>query len=211
MWYLDFRRTGPRDEGGFDFDLAYQHPVHATLYAQTGLEIGTVRHGLPSIQVVRDEPDAPFYPVWGQNRHDSFRRARVGLLWRWQGLIRIEYGLRSQGSNSVDAALSRHELTWLWSRGLPFGLTGQFFGSLEHTRYSDPHLGSILVVRSGDPEAGDDDNAVVLRLGRSFGRGWTVEARHAWYRNESLLVENYYRKRIWSVGLSWESGQLSGF
>jgi len=45
-------------------------------------------------------------------RHVSLRLLRYGLL-------RVEYGYRSQHSNSVDAVLGRHEIRWLASKALP--------------------------------------------------------------------------------------------
>lgn len=211
LWSLDFLQTGRRDQLGTDLDLTIVQPLHPLLTVQAGLEFGSVHHGLPSIQVARQDSDSPWEPVWGPDRRDQFHRFHVGFWWRRFALAHLEYGFRSQGSNSIDAEISRHDLTWLLARPLPLGLGAQFYGNLEHTRYRDSRLSTILVLRSGDPDAGDDDNIVAVRLSRPVSRSWSVEARQAWYRNQSLLVQTYYRKQILSFGLTWETGTPSGF
>jgi hypothetical protein len=121
----------------------------------------------------------------------------------------LDYSYRAQQSNSADAALGRHEIRWLISYPLPYLLTVQFYGNLERTRYQD--LGGLMILRPGEVAANADDNTVALRAARSLGHGWSFEARSSWYRNESLFVQSYYTKSVWSLGLSWDTGYLSGF
>ena len=81
---------------------------------------------------------------------------------------------------------------------------------LEGTHYRNQRfLDAWPVQRPGQLEANPDDNLVALRLARPIGRGWSAEGRLSWYRNESLVVREYYRKRIWTLGLTWETGALN--
>jgi hypothetical protein len=210
LWSLDIRRTSRRDQAGLGLDLTYEHPLRGWIVMQGGLELGGVRHGIPSIRASALDPgftDTTAAP----DRHDEYRYAHVGLRLLRRLLVRIEYGYRSQQSNSVDAVLGRHELRWLLSSPLPLGISAQFYGNLEHTRYRDRRLDGSEIFRPGEVEANADDNTVALQLSRPLGRGCTAEIRGAWYRNESLFLQNYYRKQVWSAGLSWEVGQLSSF
>lgn len=211
-WTLDFSRTPRRDQSGARFDLAYEIPLRSWLVLQPGLELGGIRHGLSSIQLVSRRPDEPpELDLETPDRHDTYRVAHLSLRVLRRGVVRFQYAFRSQGSNSIDAALQRHEFRWLISQSLPLGLVGQLYGNLEHTKYTDRDLDRVLVLRSGELEAGEDDNTVALRMSRYLGRGWAVDGRHSWYRNESLLIQNYYRKQVWTFGLSWEAGRLSAF
>jgi len=207
-WRLDFRDDAGRGQHGFSVDVGYRQPLHRALEGQVGLEIGSVRHGTHAIRFSGD----PAMPsgVSDRRRNDSYRLAHVGIQVVRFALLRVRYGFRAQDSNSVDAILDRHEFSWLIARGLPWGVRGQFFGSVERTSYSEGELRDLIIVGAGDPEVGDDDNAVVLRLSRALGDAWTCEVRHAWYRNESLLLQNYYHKRVWSIGLGWASRAVSG-
>jgi hypothetical protein len=211
-WTLDFRRTLRRDEIGRRLDLTYERRIRTWLVLEEGVELGGVHHGLHALKLVSRDPDQiPELDLNTSDRRDSYRLAHVSLRLLRRGLIRVEYAYCSQGSNSMDAALRRHEFRWLASHPLPLRLVGQFYGNLEHTTRTDRDLGRVVVLQSGEREAGEDDNTIALRLSRSIGRHWTLEARHAWYRNESLLIGNFYSKRVLTAGLSWESGTLSGF
>lgn len=215
MWGLDFRRTGPRDQVGLGVDLSYEHPLRRWLYWDTGLELGGVRHGLPSIQVIDDRQDPMEHPqlrqVDGPDRKDDHRFVHVGFRWLRGVLLRVQFGYRSQVSNSIDAGFARSEVRWLVARGLPLGLQFQCFGNLETTRYSDRKLDLLDIVLPGEVEAHDDDNTVAVRLSRHIGRGLSADIRYAWFRNESLFLQDYYRKRVLTAGVNWETGRVSGF
>jgi len=217
-WTLDLRRNARREEKALALDLSYEQPlvgrfdllrafkVRVSLLG--GLEFGGIHHGFSSIQIEK-ETDLPIY---GPDRDDSYRHAHIGLQFMGGGLYRLEYGYRSRQSNSIDAESRRHEIRWLASTRLPWNVSLQLYGMLEHTSYVNiAELDRYFIQRSGELEANPDDNLVAVRLARPVARGWSVEARSAWYRNESLVVREYYRKQVWTVGITWESGLLSTF
>ncbi len=215
MWGLDFRRTDPRDQIGLSVDLAYEHPLRRWFYLDTGLELGGVRHGLRSIQVIDLRQDATEMPqpmqVDGPDRKDDYRLAHAGIRWMRGVLLRVQFGVRSQISNSIDAGFTRSEIRWLVARGLPLDLQFQCFGNLETTRYSDRRLDLLDIVLPGEVEANDDDNTVAVRMSRRIGQGFSADVRYSWFRNESLFLRDYYRKRVLTFGLNWEAGEVSGF
>ncbi len=215
VWGLDFRRTDPRDQVGLSVDLTYEHPLRRWLLLDAGLELGGVRHGLPSIQVTDGRQDTTEEPhplqVEGPDRRDDYRFGHLGVRWMRWVLFRVQFGFRSQVSNSIDAGFSRSEIRWLVARGLPLDLQFQCFGNLETTRYSDRKLDLLDVVLPGEVEANDDDNTLAIRLSRRIGRGLSADVRYSWFRNESLFLRDYYRKRVLTFGLNWEAGEVSGF
>ncbi len=211
LWTLDFRSTAPLDQTGVGFDLSYEHPLRSWITAEEGLELGGVQYGIQSIEEVQTDLESPPTPELGPDRSDSYHLLHLGLRFLRGGMAQIRYAYRMQDSNSIDGAYDRHELQWLFSYGLPGGLMGQFYGNLESTRYTNPDLGQILILGSGEADARGDDNVVALRLSRTFGLHWSVDLRQAWYRNESLLIQNYYRKQVASAGVTWEVGSPSSF
>jgi hypothetical protein len=211
LWTLDFHQTQERDQVGYGVQMAYEMPLARGLVGHAGLELGGVAYDRSSLQLA-PESQGELQVEQGPSQSDNFRLIELGARFFRHILIQAQYGFRSQRSNSLGWSLRRHELRWLVSRSVGFGFTGQFYGSLESTHYTDAHLGEIFIFRVGEEqEAADDNNLIALQLAHPLGRSWRIFARHAWFRNESLLVGSYYRKRIWTAGLAWESEGFSAF
>jgi hypothetical protein len=202
-WRLDFRSTGRVDRTGGGVDLSYEHPAGAGIVLSGGLELGAVHHGIGRFRRGSGE-DPPVLDL-ATDRRDQVRFFHLGARRVGRLVVRAEVGYRSQASNSIDAALHRRELTWLVSYSPGWGVTGQFFGNLEKTTYTEAALRDFDITRTGD-DLGENQNTVALRLARELVRNWDLEVRTGWYRNEGLLVKGYYRKQVTSVGLSWNFG-----
>lgn len=210
FWSQDYDRTGRRDQQGTAVELAYEMALRDDLYATLGLEVGGIQFNRRSLQIDRTVQDDPI--ILGPDQRDDHRLVRIGARYLRRALVQLEYGFRSHRSNSIGSSFRRHEVRWLLSRSLIWGVSGQLYGSLESTTYTDDDLAEIIVIRVGEEEeASDDNNVFAIQLGRPLIRGWRVQLRHSWYRNESLLVDNYYRKRVWTLALAWESAGFTGF
>ena len=209
IWQLDFRRTPTIDQTGGGFDLSYEHPVGRGLVLRGGLDLGTVHHRSESLRhlVVGGDPPAEY----GADRRDSYRFLHVGCRKTGRLVVQAQAGFRMQASNSLDGVLHRPEVNWLVSRSLGWRVIGQFYGNLEHTTYTARALRHVSVTRTGEIEAGDDDNTIVLRVARPLGHRWDLDARIGWYRNEALLLGVYYRKQVISLGVSQNFGSASSF
>jgi hypothetical protein len=213
-WQLDFLGTPQIDRAGTGFDLAYEHRLSPRNTLRTGLELGSVRCGWlsQSLVVHGDGQDPPVTSVEGRShRRDQYRFLHAG--WRRIGrlVLQLQVGYRVQASNSFDGAFRRPEATWLVSRPLAGRVIGQFYGNLEHTTYDERRIGGVVAVFPGKINAGEDDNTVALRLARPIGKGWDLDARVGWYRNESVDIGVYYRKRVVSIGVTRNFGEASGF
>jgi hypothetical protein len=210
IWSQDYDRTRERDQVGTDIELAYELAVRRDLSATLGLEVGGIRFERRSLQVERREGKSTI--TLGPDQHDDHRLVRVGARYLSRILVQLEYGFRSHRSNSIGSSFRRHEVRWLLSRSLPWGWSGQLYGNLESTTYTDEDLADLIVIRVGEEEeAGDDNNVFAMQVSRPLLQGWRLQVRHTWYRNESLLVGDYYRKRVWTLALSWESSGFTGF
>jgi len=210
LWSQDYDRTRERDQIGTDFELAYELAVRRNLSATLGLEVGGIRFQRKSLQV--EKRDGKSTVTLGPDQRDDHRLVRIGARYLSRMLVQLEYGFRSHRSNSIGSSFRRHEVRWLLSRSLPWGWSGQAYGSLESTTYTDEDLADLIVIRVGEEEeASDDNNVFALQVGRPLLEGWRLQVRHSWYRNESLLVGDYYEKRVWTFALSWESAGFTGF
>ncbi len=207
---LRLRGSDEDDRTEFEVGLGYEWTARPGWALFGGLDLGGKRYQRASVQAERVEGELEL--SFGKDQRDDLRRVRLGTRALWRGgLYQLQYGYLSQNSNSVGASYGRHELRWLASRGLFFGISTQFYGSLQSTRYDDD-LDEIFVLRPGEvTEAEDDNNLVALQVSRKLAAKLRVHVRHSWYRNESLLVGTFYDKRVFSAGLSWEDGAVSGF
>ncbi len=208
LFQLDFRRTERTDRVGGGFDLSYEHPWGRRSAVRGGVEVGTVRHGSPALRKLGAGGDGS---VYGGDRSDDYRFFHLGYRRTGRLVLQVQAGVRTQVSNSLDGEFDRPEVSWLVSRPLVERVIGQFYGNLVSVSYRSDDLERYLVTRVGEIEAGEDDNAIVLRLARSFGRDWDLDAHLGWYRNEGQEVGVYYRKTVISFGISRRFGSPSGF
>lgn len=211
VWSLDFNRTKDRDQVGVDLDLTYELPVGSRVRVHGGFGFGGVDYDRASLQV-ETTPDGELIPELGPPQDDTYRALRLGGQYLRGFLVQLQYTLRGQSSNSFGSSYRRHEIRWLLSGSLPLGISGQFYGNVESTHYTDDNLEEVFVLRAGEEqEAGEDNNLVALQASRALRRGWRAFVRHSWFENESLFVGNFYEKRVWTLGVSWETDEFSGF
>jgi hypothetical protein len=176
-----------------------------------GLEFGSVYHGFRSLQI---DPEAEGAGVGGvvlgPDREDHSRFVHLDVRRVGRVLVRLQYGYRVQGSNSIDGETRRGEMSWLFSGRLPYRITGQCYGNWGRKRYTNSDLENVLVVRVDNIEASEDDNTIALRALRPLTRHLTLDLRAGWYRNESYFIGEYYNKTVASAGLAWEMDSSSG-
>jgi hypothetical protein len=209
LWQLDFRSTARVDQLGGAFDLSMEHPVARRLTLQGGLELSAVHHGVGALRFLPSQDPPELDPNPGPDRRDQGSFLHVGFRRAGRVILRAQVGYRTQTSNSIDGALRRPEATWLVSSPLGWRVTGQFYGNLKHTRYTA--LRGMQVTRTGEIDAGDDDNTIAVRLARPLGGGWDVDVRGGVYRNEAAFVGAQYRKRVVSMSVSRSFGVPSSF
>lgn len=209
IWRLDFAQTPRVDRRAYDVGLDYERTLRSNWTGHLGVAFERIRHGRPSLQLV-DRGTGVAEPILGEDQSDSGRRIHLGARFARRVVFRTQVGYQSQSSNSLGASWRRWDVRWLAAGSLPHGVTAQCFGTLEKVHFVDDHLDDVFILRPGDElEANEDNNALVVGLTKGFASRLRAEVRFAWYRNESLLVGDFYDKRLWTVALGWESGASS--
>ncbi|MEZ4648794.1 MAG: hypothetical protein R3E97_08410 [Candidatus Eisenbacteria bacterium] len=206
---LDLEGSAEDDRKSFGVGMAYDWRLRPEWIVFGGLELGGVAYDRPSI--VRVPTDGQ--PVeYGSDQSDAVRRVRVGARFLGKTVAQVEYGYLSQSSNSLGASFGSHQLQWIVSRSLVGQIRAQFFGSIESRQYRDDELDDIEILLPGEElEARDDNNLVAVQVARSVGDRLELHVRQTWFRNETIRIGTYYRKAVWSAGLTWQFGRLSGF
>lgn len=209
VWRLDFAQTPRVDRRAFDVGLDYERSLAANWTGHLGVAFERIRHGRPSLRLVDQGTGVP-EAILGEDQSDSGRRIHLGARFARKVVFRAQVGYQSQSSNSLGASWRRWDVRWLAAGSLSHGVTAQCFGTLEKVHFVDDHLDDVFILRPGDElEANEDNNALVVGLTKGFASRLRAEARFAWYRNESLLVGDFYDKRLWTIALGWESGASS--
>jgi len=210
-WTLDYNRTLEKDQSGVELALSYDWQMRPRLVGTMGFELTDQDYDRPSLKADYN-PEGELELEFGPEQTDSSRFLRLNLRYVKRGLFQLQYGLRSQTSNSVGSSFRRHEIRWLISKPLWRRISGQCFGTWETTRYRDDDLDDIFILRAGEEqEAADDSNLVAVQLSRPLRSDLRISTRYSWYKNESLLVGSFYRKQVATFTLTWEAGRLSGF
>jgi outer membrane receptor protein involved in Fe transport len=112
--------------------------------------------------------------------------------------IVADYRFRYNDSNSFGFRYVSHSLGIQLLRPLPWGMLAQVLGQVELRSYLEP----VPKVTAGSLDTGEaQDNVLLLRLVKDITPDYSVEARYARYRNESITLNEFYTKNVWSVGM----------
>jgi hypothetical protein len=84
-------------------------------------------------------------------------------------------------------------------KGIGFRWTAGFYWSWQNRRYTDP-LDPFLPIR---PESeNEENNCFLIDISRAVGRRTSLKVQAGMYRNESPFRDLYYRKILYSVGMT---------
>ncbi len=195
---IDYGRTGPFDRRANGFAGVFRRSFHRRLDGSIGFDFDWSRYGRPAIRI---EPSGPL--AVGHQR-DRARAARLTARYLRGFLYETELVWESVRSNSFGYSVGRRSATVSVTGWLPASVLFQVRGRLESVDYHDTGLDRVFVFGTGEAQdRGEDNNVLALRARRALLRNLALEGRLSWYRNESLLLGSYYRKRAASIGLTW--------
>ncbi len=204
---IDYRRTSWYDRRRRSFSLGYLRALNDRLDLRFLSEFEWSDYGRPAIKQV----DVDTFE-FGADQNDRGRLARLELHYLRHLFFELDLTWESVRSNSFGYSVGRRSAEVAVSGYLPGELLLQIRGRLESIAYHDRDLERVFIIRTGeDVEAGEDNNRLFLQLKRSVGRGVDLEARFSWFRNESLLVGEFYRKAVGSMGITWTPIGASDF
>lgn len=136
----------------------------------------------------------------GERQEDS--RHEIGAELRWFGGVSIvaDYWFRYNDSNSFGFRYVSHSVGIQVLRPLPWGMLAQVLGQVELRSFLEP----VPNVTAGSLDTGDaQNNVLLLRLVKDITDEASIEARYARYRNESITLNDFYTKNIWSIGMTY--------
>lgn len=126
----------------------------------------------------------------------------LGAEVEWFGPVAIvaEYRFRYNDSNSFGFENFSHRMGIQVLRQLPWGMLAHGFVQGELRTFTEP---VPRAAGGGSADIGEaEDNVLLLRLVKDITESYSVEARYARYRNESITLNDFYTKNIWAIGIN---------
>jgi hypothetical protein len=127
---------------------------------------------------------------------DLAQEAGVGLSFVGPFGFQGRYRFRLNNSNSFGFDYVSHIFNIQLAQQLPWRLFAQFYGAVELRNFEDPIRGLVGTLDIEDT----DNNVMVFRLLKELNHHVDVEARYGRYRNESINLNAFYTKNIYSLG-----------
>jgi len=129
---------------------------------------------------------------------------QVGLQLTWLGDVSIQgdYLFRYNDSNSFGFSYLSHSIGLQVLRRLPWEMLLQLYGRVELKTFSEPvpNLEGAGTINTGDAAA---DNVFLVRLVKDVSTDYSIEARYGRYRNESISLNDFYTKNVYSIGVNY--------
>lgn len=113
--------------------------------------------------------------------------------------FRLSYHFQSNRSNSDIFDYSRHQVSLALGTPLPAEFLLRFYAAAQFKHYS---INNARQPVSADPER-NESNFAILDLSRDFRTQLTALLRFAYYNNESVIRERFYRKKLVTFGLDF--------
>jgi hypothetical protein len=128
----------------------------------------------------------------------------IGLQITWLGDVSIQgdYQFRYNDSNSFGFSYLSHSMGLQVLRRLPWEMLLQLYGRVELKTFSEPvpNLEGAGTINTGDAAA---DNVLLVRLVKDVSTHYSIEGRYGRYRNESISLNDFYTKNVYSIGMNY--------
>ncbi len=147
-------------------------------------------------------PSNVFLSPTRERQADRLHQLGLELTWLGDVSIQADYRFRYNDSNSFGFSYLSHSMGLQVLRRLPFEMLLQFYGRVDLKTFSEPvpNLEGAGTINTGDAAA---DNLLLVRLVKDVTPDYSIEARYGRYRNESITLNDFYNKNVYSIGVNY--------
>ncbi len=132
-------------------------------------------------------------------QRDNSRQFRTTLSYSRGFLWNIGYLFERNNSNSAGFTFSRHQASLFFAAKLAHRIWLRGYAAVEVKRYRESDL--VLPV-DADPER-NESSFFILDISRDLNAQITALLRFAYYDNESVIRDRFYRKTLLTVGFDF--------
>ncbi len=182
--------TSLTEDFGEDVSVTWQYSVDRIRYPGRG--------------VVRRDDDDPANAFRGLTRPrqvDYLHELGGQVVWLGPFSVQGEYYFRYNDSNSYGLSYLSHNIGLQVIRRLPWDMLAQVYGLVELRSFSEPapNLSGAGTLDT----SGASNNVLLLRLVKDVNSQYSIEVRYGRYRNESITVDDFYTKNVYSLGMNF--------
>ncbi|MGH7571929.1 MAG: hypothetical protein ACREMK_08830 [Gemmatimonadota bacterium] len=147
-------------------------------------------------------PSNVFLSPTRERQADQLHQLGLELTWLGDISIQADYRFRYNDSNSFGFSYLSHSMGLQVLRRLPWEMLLQFYGRVDLKTFSEPvpNLEGAGSINIGDAAA---DNVFLIRLVKDVTPDYSIEARYGRYRNESITLNDFYTKNVYSIGVNY--------
>lgn len=147
-------------------------------------------------------PSNVFLSPTRERQADQLHQLGLELTWLGDVSIQADYRFRYNDSNSFGFSYLSHSMGLQVLRRMPWQMLLQFYGRVDLKTFSEPvpNLEGAGTINTGDAAA---DNVFLVRLVKDVTPDYSIEARYGRYRNESITLNDFYTKNVYSVGVNY--------
>ena len=151
--------------------------------------------GRGKLRGAEDDPTNIFDPD-RPRQIDVAHEAGIGISFLGSFGFQGRYRYRLNDSNSFGFTYHSHIFNLQLAQQLPWRMIAQFYGAVELRKFREPIRGLVGAVDVEDT----DNNVLVFRLLKELNGHVDVEARYGRYRNESINLNAFYTRNVYSLG-----------
>lgn len=162
-----------------------------------------IRYPGRGILEVEDDGNALLIFQGQQRERQEDRVHELGAELEWFGPVGMmaEYTFRLNDSNSFGFTYVSHNIGLQIIKPLPWGMLAQAYGLVEVREFDEP-VPSFAA--GGTIDTGNQaNNVLLLRLVKDLSRDYSVELRYGRYRNESITLNDFFTKNVYSFGVTY--------
>jgi hypothetical protein len=127
---------------------------------------------------------------------DTAHEAGIGLSFLQPFGFQGRYRYRVNDSNSFGFEYFSHIVNLQIAQQLPWRMIAQVYGAVELRKFREPVRGLVGALDIEDT----DNNVLIFSLLKEMNGHVDIEARYARYRNESINLNAFYEKNVYSLG-----------
>lgn len=154
-----------------------------------------VYDGRGKLRDPEDDPANIFAPE-RPRQVDTAHEGGIGIAFLEPFGFQGRYRYHVNDSNSFGFSYRSHIFNIQLAQQLPWRMIVQFYGGIELRKFHDPVRGLVGAIDVEDT----DNNVMVFSLLKEMNGHLDLEARYGRYRNESINLNAFYTKNVYSLG-----------
>lgn len=179
------------------FKIMWKASRKLLIYSGYSSELMNYRES--ALDVIIQEPNYIFFYPKDYKQKNLLMETTLGLEWLGLALVHLKINCQTQFSNSYGYDFDKPEVELIMVKSLPYHFSFRMYGRYQHKKYLD-NLTPLMQIH---PDTETEENHYLLcDIIKDLNENQSIRFRMGWYQNESPFRDLYYKKTIFSIGVS---------